>query len=164
MRRHVVICGLGQYVGTIFLRHLRDKHGFAWWSVEQDVTNPNIELCRSLGVPVIIGDAQRQKTLQAAGAHHARRVLAVADDDGVNTQIVATWRKLPGRRSAQPGCLARISRPRLLLVAAHPAGATRGDELSVDFFNIDEIGARLILKKFPLRHRLRAAAYPGGTP
>ncbi len=65
MRRHVVICGLGQYVGTIFLRHLRDEH-IRVVVIERDVANPNIELCRSLGVPVIIGDAQRPKTLQAA--------------------------------------------------------------------------------------------------
>ena len=147
MRRHVVICGLGRYVGTIFLRHLRDKH-IQVVVIEQDVANPNIELCRGLGVPVIIGDAQRSKTLQAAGAHRARRVLAVADDDGVNTQIVAAWRKLPGVGSARAGCLARISDPDYCsLLRLQQA---RSDEESwVDFFNIDEIGARQILKKFP---------------
>jgi hypothetical protein len=147
MRGHVVICGLGRYVGTIFLRHLRDRH-IQVVVIEQDVTNPNIELCRSLGVPVIIGDAQRPKTLQAAGAHRARRVLAVADDDGVNTQIVAAWRKLPGVGSAQAGCLARISDPDYCsLLRLQQA---RSDHVPwVDFFNIDEIGARQILRKFP---------------
>jgi hypothetical protein len=147
MRRHVVICGLGRYVGTIFLRHLRDKH-IQVVVIEQDVANPNIELCRGMGVPVIIGDAQRSKTLQAAGAHRARRVLAVADDDGVNTQIVAAWRKLPGVGSAHAGCLARISDPDYCsLLRLQQA---RSDQESwVDFFNIDEIGARQILMKFP---------------
>jgi TrkA-N domain len=148
MRRHVVICGLGRYVGTIFLRHLREND-IRVVVIEQDVANPNIELCRGMGVPVIIGDAQRQKTLQAAGAHRAWRVLAVADDDGVNTQIVATWRKLTGPGSRHTGCLARISDPDycslLRLQDAHS-----GNESWVDFFNIDEIGARLILKKFPI--------------
>lgn len=148
MRRHVVICGLGKYVGTIFLRHLREND-IRVVVIEQDVTNPNIALCRGMGVPVIIGDAQRQKTLQEAGAHRAWRVLAVADDDGVNTQIAATWRKLPGRGSAQTGCLARINDPDFvsLFRLPHPHG---GHEPWVDFFNIDEIGARRILKKFPI--------------
>jgi hypothetical protein len=146
MRRHVVICGLGKYVGTIFLRHLRDRH-IPVVVIEQDVTNPNIELCRSLGVPVIIGDAQRRKTLQAAGAHRAWRVLAVADDDAVNTQIVATWRKLPVFGSAHAGCLARISDPDFCSLFRLPR-AQSARESWVDFFNIDEIGARLILKKF----------------
>jgi hypothetical protein len=147
MRRHVVICGLGQYVGTIFVRRLREK-GIQVVVIEQDVTNPNIELCRSLGVPVIIGDAQRPKTLQAAGSHRARRVLAIAGDDAVNTQIVATWRTLPGPGSAQAGCLARISDPDYCsLLRLQQA---RSDQKSwIDFFNIDEIGAREMLKEAP---------------
>ncbi|HWT49770.1 MAG TPA: NAD(P)-binding protein [Mycobacterium sp.] len=148
MHGHVVICGLGKYVGIVFLRHLREKH-MRVVVVECKADNPNIELCRGLGVPVIVGDAQRLKTLQAAGAHRARRVLAVTDDDGINTQIVATWRELPGRRSRQLGCLARITDPEfcslLRIQEAH-----RGDESSVDFFNIDEISARLMLKEFPI--------------
>ena len=147
MRRHVVICGLGRYVGTIFLRHLHENH-IPVVVVEQDVTNPNIELCRGLGVPVIIGDAQRQKTLQEARAQRARRVLAITDDDAVNTQIVATWRRLEGRGSSRRGCLARITDPDfcslLRLQDTHS-----GNDAWVDFFNIDEIGARQILKKFP---------------
>lgn len=147
MRGHVVICGLGEHVGIMFLRHLREARIPAV-VVELDPDNPGIELCRSLGVPVIVGDAQRLKTLQAAGAHRARRVLAVTEDDAVNTQIVAIWRELPGRRSGQLGCLARIIDPDFCFLLRIQE-AQRGDESTVDFFNIDEIGARLMLKQFP---------------
>ena len=149
MRGHVVICGLGKYVGLVFLRHLRDKR-IRVVVVEKDATNLNIELCRSLGVPVIVGDAQRLKTLQAAGSRRATRVLAVTDDDGVNTQIVASWRELPRRRSRPLGCLARIADPDFCSLLRIQE-ATRGDaELSADFFNVDEIGARLLLDEFPI--------------
>jgi len=148
MRDYVVICGLGEYVGLVFVRHLREKRIRAV-VIELDATNPNIELCRGLGVPVIVGDAQRLRTLQAAGAHRARRVLAVTGDDAVNTQIVATWRELPRRRSRQLGCLARIADPDFCSLLRIQE-VQRGDELSVDFFNIDEIGARLLLKQFPI--------------
>lgn len=147
MRGHVVICGLGAHVGIMFLRHLREAR-IRTVVVELNPDNPGIELCRSLGVPVIVGDAQRLKTLQAAGAHRARRVLAVTEDDAVNTQIVATWRELPGRRSGQLGCLARIIDPDFCFLLRIQE-AQRGDESTVDFFNIDEIGARLMLKQFP---------------
>lgn len=147
MRDHVVICGLGEYVGIVFLRQLRQK-GIPAVVVELDTANPSIELCRGLNVPVIVGDAQRLRTLQAAGAQHAWRVLAVTDDDAVNTQIVATWRQLPGLRSRQLGCLARIADPEFCSLLRIQE-AQRGEELSVDFFNIDEIGARLLLKQFP---------------
>jgi TrkA-N domain len=147
MRGHVVICGLGEHVGIMFLRHLREAR-ISTVVVELNPDNPGIEVCRSLGVPVIVGDAQRLKTLQAAGANRARRVLAVAESDAVNTQIVATWRELPGQRSGQLGCLARIIDSdycSLLRIQE----AQRGDESTVDFFNIDEISARLMLKQFP---------------
>jgi TrkA-N domain len=147
MRKHIVICGLGGYVGIAFVRHLHDEHIGAV-VIELDATNPNIELCRSLGVPVIVGDAQRRRTLQEAGAHHASRVLALTQDDAVNTQIVATVREFAAQ--SQLRCLALITNPefcRLLRVQE----ARRGDpELSVDFFNIDEIGARLMLEDFPI--------------
>jgi hypothetical protein len=149
MRGHVVICGLGAYAGNVFVRHLHDQR-IDVVVIELDASNPGIELCRSLGVPVIIGDAQRQRTLQAAGAHHASRVLAITPDDAVNTQIVATVRELTVHRSRQLRCLALITNPefcRLLRVQE----AQRGDpELSIDFFNIDEISARLMLEDFPI--------------
>ncbi|MFZ0906169.1 MAG: NAD(P)-binding protein, partial [Mycobacterium sp.] len=149
MRDHVVICGLGVYAGNVFVRHLHDNR-IDVVVIELDANNPDIELCRSLGVPVIIGDAQRQRTLQAAGAHHASRVLAITPDDAVNTQIVATVRELAVRRSREQRCLALITNPefcRLLRVQE----AKRGDpELSIDFFNIDEISARLMLEDFPI--------------
>jgi hypothetical protein len=149
LRNHVVICGLGGYVGNVFVRHLRDE-GVDVVAIELDANNPNIELCRSLGVPVIIGDAQRQRTLQAAGAHQASRVLAITPDDAVNTQIVSTVRELAVDRARKLRCLALITNPefcRLLRIQE----AQRGDPgLSVDFFNIDEISARLLLEDFPV--------------
>jgi hypothetical protein len=146
LRRHVVICGLGRYAGMAFIRSLREKRDKVV-VIELKADNENLELCRSMGVPVIIGDAQRQKTLQAAGARHARRVVAVTDDDAVNTQIVATWRELRKRRLGQLGCLARIAENEYC-VLLRSQELQRGDaELSVDFFNIDEIGARLLLEE-----------------
>ena len=149
MRDYVVVCGLGEYVGLVFVRHLRESR-IRVVVVELDAANPNIELCRGLGVPVIVGDAQRLATLRSAGAHRAKRVLAVTDDDAINTQIVATWRELPGRRSRQQVCLARIADPDFCSLLRIQE-VERGDEWSVDFFNIDEIGARLLLKQFPIQ-------------
>lgn len=150
MRGHVVVCGLGDYVGTVFLRHLQET-GVRVVVIELDPDNPNIELCRGLGVPVIVGDAQRLRTLQAAGARRASRVLVVTGDDTVNTQIVAGWRQLPDRRSRELGCMARISDPEFSLLLWIQE-LQRGDaQLSVDFFNIDEISARLLLEDFPIK-------------
>jgi TrkA-N domain len=149
MRGHVVICGLGKYVGIAFLRDLRDKR-IPVVVIESDANNPNIDWCRSLGTPVVLGDAQRKRTLQTAGAHRASRVLVLSPDDAVNTQIVATWRELPKRRSHQPRCLARISEPEFSLLLWIHELQRKDPELSVDFFNVDEISARLMLEKHPI--------------
>jgi hypothetical protein len=150
MRRHVVICGLGDHVGSVFVRHLRE-HRISMVVVEVDATNPGIEVCRSLGVPVVIGDAQRSRTLHAAGAQRASRLLAITPDDAVNTQIVATARDLTMRHRGQPlRCLALITNPDFCRMLRIQEAQRRDPDLSVDFFNIDEIGARLLLEAHPL--------------
>jgi hypothetical protein len=158
MRGHVVLCGLG-YVGTSFLRQLRESKTRVV-VVEMDGMNPNVELCRSMGVPVIIGDARQRRILLTANAYRASHVLAVTPDDLVNTQIVATWREWAQglhRTSSGLRCLARIADPELCTLL-RVQEAQRGDpELSVDFFNTDEVGARLLLEQFPIDTR-------GGQP
>ncbi|MBP1823163.1 NAD-binding protein [Mycobacterium sp. OAE908] len=157
MRGHVVVCGLG-YVGTVFLRHLREPHGrrkshVKVVAVEMDPTNPHIELCRSLKIPVIVGDAQLERTLRAAGVRRAARLVAVCADDAVNTEIVAVGRRLASdRRSGELQCLARIGDPELcalLRIQEANLPAKRSAPV-LDFFNTEEIGARLWLDNFPV--------------
>jgi voltage-gated potassium channel Kch len=150
MRRHVVVCGLGDHVGSVFVRHLRE-HRIPTVVVEVDATNPGIEVCRDLGVPVLIGDAQRSRTLHAAGAPRASRLLAITPDDAVNTQIVATARDLVvGERAQRLRSLALITNPDFCRMLRIREAQRRDPDLSVDFFNIDEIGARLLLEAHPV--------------
>ncbi len=149
MRDHVVVCGLGDYVGSVFLRDLHENRVRAV-VIEVDATNPDIEACRTLGIPVIVGDAQRRRTLQAAGAQHASRVLAITPKDSVNTQIVATVRSLPRRHSTEQRCLALITDPEFCRLLRIQETQRDDPELSVDFFNINEISARLLLEDHPL--------------
>ena len=148
MRRHVVMCGLG-YVGSLFLRHLRAT-GARVVVIESDPANSAIQLCRSLGVPVVIGDAQTQRTLQAAGIERADRLLAVTSDDAVNAEIVAAAGLLTtGRSGGVVRCLARIGDPELCALLRVQEAETEPTS-SLDFFNTDEISARLMLDDFPI--------------
>lgn len=149
MRGHVVLCGLG-YVGSVFLRHLRDA-GERVVIIDSDAANPNMQLCRSWGVPVVVGDAQQERTLQAAGVRRAARLLAACRNDAVNTEIVAIAGQLAGERSAGVlSCLARIGDPELCALL-RIREAKRTDAVSaLDFFNTDEISARLLLDEFPI--------------
>lgn len=156
MRGHVVICGLG-YVGSVFLRQLRQA-GLRVVVVESDPANPSIEVARSLKIPVIVGDAQLERTLRAAGVRHAARLLAVCPEDAVNTEIVAVARRLAtSRPRGELRCLARIGDPALCrLLRIQEANLADHPLSSLDFFNTDEMGARLWLDDFPVG--------PGGQP
>lgn len=153
MRRHVVICGLG-YVGGVLLLQLREA-GTRVVVIESDTTNPDVALCRSRGVPVVVGDAQLERTLQAAGVDRAARLIAVTPLDAVNTEIVAQARRLAdGRPGAELQCLALIGNPELCALLRIEE-FKRGDAPSaLDFFNIDEISARLLLDKYRIDTRV----------
>lgn len=153
MRRHVVICGLG-YVGGALLLQLREA-GTRVVVIESDTTNPDVAMCRSRGVPVVVGDAQLERTLQAAGVDRAARLIAVTPLDAVNTEIVAQARRLAdGRAGAELHCLALIGNPELCALLRIEE-FKRGDAPSaLDFFNIDEISARLLLDKYRIDTRI----------
>lgn len=150
MRKHVVVCGLG-YVGGVFLRHLRESN-VKVVAVEMDPANPLIEVCRSLRIPVIVGDAQLERTLHAAGVQRAANLLAVCTEDAVNTQIIAVARRLATNRPrGELHCLARIGDPDLCaLLRMQELNLPSDSSSSLDFFNTDEIGARLWLQKFSI--------------
>jgi TrkA-N domain len=74
LRGHIVLCGLG-YVGNAFLESLGHA-GKRVVVIEKDAESPNRRLFRQMGVPVIVGDAQQTRILQAAGIERAARLLA----------------------------------------------------------------------------------------
>jgi hypothetical protein len=147
MRGHVVVCGLGQ-VGSEFLNHLRQADVVV---IESDPANPNIDLCRSLRIPVIVGDAQREQTLRSAGVERAARLLAVGPSDAVNAEIVAVGQGIAvNEAGAGLRCLARIGDPELCALLRVQADDLAHDSRSssLEFFNLDDIGARSWLQEF----------------
>jgi hypothetical protein len=157
MKDHVVVCGLG-YVGSVFLRELRDSGSFRSRlfrrpnvvAIEMDAENPLIEVWRSSGVPVIVGDAQLKRTLHRAGVERAANLLAVCAGDAVNSQIMAVAREVAAsRKRGELHGLARIGNPHMCeSLRFHELGRPATASSSVDFFNIDEVGARLWLEDF----------------
>jgi hypothetical protein len=157
MKDHVVVCGLG-HVGSVFLRHLRDSGAFRsrLWrrlnvvAIEMDAANPLIEVWRSAGVPVIVGDAQLKRTLHRAGVERAATLLAVCTEDAVNTQITAVAREMAAsRHRGELHCLAQVGNPYMCeLLRFKELNRPADPPSSVDFFNTDEVGARLWLQKF----------------
>jgi hypothetical protein len=162
-RGHIVLCGLG-YVGNAFLEALHDA-GKRVVVIEKDAQSPNMQLCRELGVPVIVGDAQQERTLRAAGVERAARLLAMTSNDAVNTEIVARSQVLtkpkPGesarvrqplatrRRSGELRCLAQIGDPDLCMWLRIEESRRTDAASALDFFSTHEISAQFLLEDFP---------------
>lgn len=149
-RGHVVMCGLGPYVGSVFLRHLH-SNGDRVVVIEADPNNSSVELCRTLGVPVIVGDAQSRRILESAGLHRAARLLVVCPDDALNAEIISVAREVVrGRTRGALRCLARIGDPDLCRLLRNQGWRRQNDGIELDFFNTDEVSARLLLDEFPI--------------
>ena len=159
---HIVLCGLG-YVGNAFLESLHEA-GKRVVVIEKDAESPNRHLCRHLGVPVIVGDAQQKEVLKAAGVARAARLLAVTPDDAVNAEIVARAQELTRpkpehgrhlrrrvitrRRGADLRCLAQLADPDLCMWLRIEESKRHDAASALDFFNPYDTSARLLLDKF----------------
>ena len=108
-------------------------------------------MCRRLRVPVIIGDAQSERTLRAAGVGRASRLLAVCDYDAINAEIVAIAEQISAHRArGQLHCLARINDQDLCRQFRIHASQRQNKLSTVDFLNIDDVAARHLLDDFPI--------------
>jgi voltage-gated potassium channel Kch len=149
MRDHVVMCGLG-FIGSAFLRQLSSIRARVV-VVEPNGSNPMIEVCRRERIPVVVGDALVARTLVSARITRARHLLAVTNDDAVNTEIVVEGLQLVTKAGRGPlRCLARVGDPELCALLRIQESSLDYDSLpALDFFNLPEIAARLMVEEHP---------------
>ncbi|BCK58920.1 hypothetical protein NWFMUON74_66920 [Nocardia wallacei] len=81
---HVVVAGLGN-VGMRVLEQLFDL-GVQVVGLDYDENARGIALARTLGVPVVIGQATWEDTLEAAGVSRARALVLLTSSDAVNLE------------------------------------------------------------------------------
>jgi voltage-gated potassium channel len=107
LRDHVIICGYGR-VGRSVAAEFRAT---GTPCVVVDITPESVELAKSEGVPVVLGDGTEDNDLEAAGLMRARGLVASVDSDEKNLYITLS---------------ARARRPDLTIVArASDAAAAR---------------------------------------
>ena len=94
-RNHYIICGLGG-VGVQTANQLR-ANGCDVVIIEWDNNNRFLSAARSLGVPVIRGDASLPSTLESANLQGAVGLLAVTSDDVSNLEIALTAKGLSSK-------------------------------------------------------------------
>ncbi|HEY2193249.1 MAG TPA: NAD-binding protein [Actinomycetospora sp.] len=91
-RDHVVVVGLGN-VGTRIVTTLRDR-GVPVVAVERSDDTVGASAAARAGVPVVLGDATRERVLREAGAEDCRALVAVTSDDATNLQAALVGRSV----------------------------------------------------------------------
>jgi len=153
LRDHTVVCGLGRKGREL----VRDFHALGERVVvlERDGGCENLALCRSLGVPAILGNAADLRSLQAAAAERARHLIAVTGDDGTNVAIaVLAYRLAREKREPREGPVnawVQVVDLRLAtLLERHRMLTEAADRFAARVFNPYESSARLALRDHPL--------------
>ncbi len=149
LRDHTVIVGLGEKGSLLTEAFVRE--GVKVVAVEANPSNDSIPELRALGVNVLVGDGADPTTLASAGVARAARLVAVADDDATNAEIATRAPTLvAGRRGAALVCIAHVVDPELAsLLQLEEVSAGSSDAFRLDFFNVPEAGARLVLEEVP---------------
>jgi hypothetical protein len=169
--RHVIVCGLGR-IGRQVLADLEAMQSrFQLVVIEPDPENKNISWAREMGAVVLIGDATRAETLEAARVNYAREIFVVTGSDECNIESVIEIRDILNRKGRKNifgkvlprlRChvhilskdLAEIVREKSLLLEKGKAATTVGsagrevddEHLDLEVFNALERTARRLLE------------------
>lgn len=149
VKNHVVICGLGQR-GFHLAGGFHDR-GYRVVVVERDEDDPLIGSCRDYGAIVLMGDARDPTILRKARVHRAAYLVAVCRDDGINTEVAIQAEKLVrNRRRSVLTTFIHIEDVELCsLLRERGLASEETSSFRLEFFNILETGARLMLDHFP---------------
>jgi voltage-gated potassium channel Kch len=144
-RDHIVVAGMGEK-GFALAQRLVELGGQVV-GVERDPSAPALAGCRARGIPVVIGDASDPAVLGRAALRRAPLLLVVCGDDGVNANVVAAARRVEGARLAAFAHLADFDLWRHL--SGHELAAVDGTGVLVEFFNVADAAARMLLESHP---------------
>lgn len=89
---HIIVCGLG-HVGFRVAKQLVD-FGQEVVGIEKDPRSPFLERVYRMGVPVILGEANRPEVLEQAGVKRAQAVVVATNNDLLNLDIAMHVREL----------------------------------------------------------------------
>ena len=150
MKNHLVLCGLGErgfYIAQEFL-----KKGYQVAIIEKDEENPLLERIKNLGAVTVIGDGTDKEVLLKAGVHRAKYLVTVCADDGVNAEIALQARDLsPLNKKHTLTAYVHIEDYELCALLGGWSLVSSGSDLfRIEFFNVRERAAQLMLKEYPL--------------
>ncbi len=142
---HVVVIGLG-WLGMALVERLVDQ-GHSVVALSDAADDETAAAMRRLRVPLVFGDAGQPSVLAEAQVAQASHVVVLAGGDETNAEVAMTVSRIVGYQSdGSLVCLAHVRDPRLCLMLRGKAlAATGGDGLRLEFFNVAEEAAAIIL-------------------
>lgn len=96
-RNHYIICGLGG-VGMRIAQQLMAQ-GYDVVAIESDPNNRFLHSAKSLGIPVIMEEANLASTLKSANVEKATALLTVTSNDMINVEIALCAKALQPKLS-----------------------------------------------------------------
>ena len=155
-RDHAVVVGLGHY-GSYLARSFGTT-GATWKrapkvvGIELDPGSPSLAGLRAERVPIVTGDAADPKLrlLEQAAVGRARYLVVTCGDDGLNAQIAQRAGSLVSDRRRALTAFVHLDDLRLWPQLKAHAVASRGSKpVRIEFFNVFESGARIMLDAHP---------------
>lgn len=159
-RGHVIICGLGGIGPILAERYLSERKKVVVIEIKPD--NKYSQLVKEQGGIVLTGDGADPELLRKAGIRNASLVVAVCGSDGKNSEIVSQVTKF-AREKHRLGlcCYAHILNPHLCHYLAGQAVTSYTDaHFQVEFFNVFDSGARLILEEDAMKLSFKSESSP----
>jgi rhodanese-related sulfurtransferase len=145
-RDHVVVCGLGTRGARLATELLEAGYGVV--GIEADGQNQTLVGVRRRGAAVIVGDARDPDTLRRARLGRASHLVCLTSTDDTNAEVALQAASLvTARQGPALNCLAHIRDPDLcVLMRSEELASTHRGGSRLDFFNVDEQGARIMLR------------------
>lgn len=144
---HVIVAGLGDR-GVALVESFHEA-GEELVAIETDSESAGVARVRTLGVPVVVGDARTAAVLSVAGAERADRIIAVCPTDDDNASIVAATRGLAATDADGPRIHAHLGDATLCNdLTAYSLGVGARDEgpsLFVEWFNLEQMAAKALI-------------------
>lgn len=148
VRNHVVVAGLGR-MGFRLAIAFHDE-GLRVIVIELDATNGSVQGCKERGITVLTGDARDRRMLAKARVDHARHLIAVCGEDGPNVEVAVAAGRVGPPAGGVLHALVHLDDAglwRMLKAEAIARPSHAGTR--VEFFNVFEIGARMLLAERP---------------
>jgi hypothetical protein len=149
MRNHTVICGLGRK--GLLLAESFLENGEQVVVIERDGNNDLIGRCRDSGAIVLFGNATNPRILRRARVNVAKHLISVCGEDGINAEVAVHAREIVRNcKGRSLSCVVHVVDPQLCqLLREYEMGIGKLDTFALDFFNVFDSGARVMLNQCP---------------